>query len=422
MPEGLTPLEIYGSNLENAESGEMVYKKDNITVQVPKEPWMPTHGGVELRVECADCPPLVATEAGGRQLDSELLTVGRMSIISAEIAKVFSEADDTENPDWYNKPWFNVNINSQLQGERFPHLVFQVYIRPRTMGYMRGLRGREDRQEPGDEHSNPYWGPPIPVDYPLNPDDRGPYAPELLEKIKTSVGEHLHNLEQATSHELRQVRLFTDENGSNTLEKDFDFKCDPPNHRVWQKGDYLLVTQDNPLVARKDGVHLVLIYRGEQQGERERFGFHWRDPRRIAEMTIIASAVSAIVTQHGYAGHRFDKSYIHLNANWSLDYALPEEERHEIMDFGSFGWGKWPGSGKQPPPNAHPHIQLLREKDGEGEHDLVLSPSPGRHDELSPKPGEPNERVQTPEEITALSELLDRELTPLLMSLQGKEV
>ena len=150
MPEGLTPPEAYGSNPENAENGKTVYEEGNIQVQIPEKPWMPTHGGTELRVECADCPPLVATETGERQLASELLTVGRMSIISAEIAKVFSEADDTENPDWYNKPWFNVNINSQLQGERFPHLVFQVYIRPRTMGYMRGLRGREDRQEPGD--------------------------------------------------------------------------------------------------------------------------------------------------------------------------------------------------------------------------------------------------------------------------------
>lgn len=168
------------------------------------------------------------------------------------------------------------------------------------------------------------------------------------------------------------------------------------------------------MVDRKDGIHLVLIFRGEQQDSEERFNFHWRDPRRIAEMSIISAAASKIITKNGYAGNNFDKSYIHLNANWSLSYAIPKSEHDQIMDKGSFGPGKWPEE-NVPAPNAHPHIQVIKEDDLNGHHELNLSFSGDIHRRNS------KER-QSDQKIKTLKNLLNQNLTPLVEALQNKSL
>lgn len=378
-------------------------------VVLPEKPWMPTHAGIEIRIEDPAASGIIGTHIGNTA-DSvrELIKAARVGVLGAEMAKIFSEADDPENPDWYDKPWFNLNINSQLGNDRFDHLVAQVYLRARTLGQTEGMKGRREYDHTSNFWSNPYWTVPIPVDDPLNPDDRRPYDRDVKERIQKRIQSYAAS---GRAQEVLKTSLFVEEDGKNSLDTTFPFQIGKGNYPVWQMGDYLIVTQDNPLVDRKDGVHMVLIYRGEQQDESRRYSFLWRDPRRIAEMTAIAAATSRVVSAHGYAGNTFDKSYLHMNANWSLDFALPEKEHDPIMDKGSVGPGKWPGpkdSQTVPGPNAHPHIQLL--KPG---HSFDLALSPRLH----------QKRIkdrQTDDEIASLQDLLHQRLTPLVVALQGK--
>lgn len=401
----VTSQEFLGRGLERE-----IANFNGVSISLPETPWMPTHAGVEIRVGDPTSSSLVLENKN--TVDSqELLKIGRVAVVSAEVAEIFAEAGDPNHPDWYDKPWFNLNFNSHLGLSKVKNFMAQVYLRARTMGQMRSLKPKREYTDESDKWSNPYWTPPIPVDYPLNPFDRRPYDKDLQTTVTNDIAEHFS--EKLTEEKLSKVRLFREDDGSSSLIENFEFRINEGNYPVWQIGDYLIVTQDNPLVDREDGLHLVVIFRGEQQGEGERFSFHWRDPRRIAEMAIIAVAASKIITNSGYAGNAFDKAYIHFNANWSLGFALPAEEQHEIMDRGSVGPGKWPGSKEDqtvPGPNAHPHIQLLKEG-----HEFNLPVSGKRHSQ------KPRNR-QNDDEIHELKELLNNHLTPLINVLQGKNL
>lgn len=369
MGEGGSLVEV-SSGEQAIDQGEILSSIASVTVTLPEKPWMPTHSGVEIRV--GDKSTHSLAEKGNEDLPTEVLKIGRAAVLASEIARVFSETEDPKNPDWYDKPWINLNLNSHLGGERLDYAYWQIYLRARTLGQTRGLMSRAEYRDFTDRWSNPYWTVPIPVDYPLNPADRVPYEKDLAIRVEHQVEDHIDSRE--IESKLRDITLFTDKGGKDYLEETFPFTVSQGNYPVWELGEYMIVTQDNPLVDRGKGVHLVLIYKGEQQGQEERFAFPWRDPRRLAEMSIIATAVAKIIAGEGYSGKKFDKTYVHLNANWSLGSALPEEERKaidrevgsDLMNRGSIvGDEKWPGLSQEgqraPGPNIHPHIQVLKE-------------------------------------------------------------
>lgn len=399
----------FASSPENISfSGENVHQAGDTAVILPEKPWLPAHAGLELDVVSQTARPLADKEfMAPETVNQDLLAVGRTTLLSAESMRVFAEAENPDEPDWYDKPWFNLNFNSHLEGKPLDRFAAQAYIRSRTLGQARAIKTRSEHSEESDAWSNPYWAVPVPVDEPLDRDDRQPYPAELKEQVRQQLAAGLSH----SPVELSSLKLFTDPNGANTLETDFPFAIHKGNYPVWQKGDYLLVTQDNPLVDGREGIHLVLIYRGEQEDESQRFSYHWREPRRIAEMAIISVAASRILLRSDYANNQLDQAYIHLNANWSLAPALPEEQHHPVMDKGSFGPGKWPGtSGSQtlPGPNAHPHIQLIRTG-----HQLNLGFSPAIHQR------QVNER-QSDQEIEQIRDIFERELTPTILALQGQ--
>lgn len=390
------------------QEGTELLRADSTRIILPAKPWMPTHAGIEIRVEDPQAGRLVGGHAASDTMTEELLHAARVGVMGAEMAGVFAEVADPTSPDWYDKPWFNLNFNSRLGKEPFDHLVAQIYLRARTMGQMEG-KARSEYDHESNYWSNPYWTVPIPVDAPLNFSDRVPYEPYITQ----SVGNRINGY--ASTGKMEQVlasQLFTEADGSNSLEKSFTFAIGKGNYPVWQMGDYLIVTQDNPLVDREDGIHMVLIYRGEQEGPEKRYSFLWRDPRRIAEMTAIAVATSKIVTAQGYAGNTFDSSFVHMNANWSLAQPVAENdpEKNALMEHQASGPGSWPEKeGKiADPPNAHPHIQLL--KPG---HEFDLAFSPRLHRKKI-------KARQTDAEIAALSDLLSAQLTPQIRQLAGK--
>lgn len=434
--------------------GETITSIGNIDIVLPENPWMGTHTGVELEVINKRAEPLATNT---KDLTTELLEVGKTAVIAAEVGGAFSEVDnprDNNSSAWYDKPWVNLNINSDLAGDSFPNLTMQVYLRPRTLGQAQLktrdeitrniLKARERAKGVEDEElakgikveqesqgwTHPMHTIPIPVDEPLNPYDRVPYDENIQKKAKTALGE---NFQGRIAKKIQNVKLFTDENGNNTLKTTYDFKTGKGNYVVWQCGDYMLVTQDTPLVDRKHGVHLVLIGRGEQQRSLDPsldqgYSFLWRNPRLVAEMAVIAAAISKIVTTYGYAGSEFDRSYDHLNSNWSLGPATPDEEQKEIggyptltkpgadpqhpTDFPSRAPGKWPGP-EVLSPNAHFHIQIIKKDTQKQKHQLDLAFSGPMHNRK-------NTDRQTDNEISALNNLLNEKLTPVINNLQGK--
>jgi len=93
---------------------EVIFEHKGVNIGIPEKPWMPTRAGIEVRVWGSNSDSLVEDKIGTPDLSSELLRVGKVTMISAEVAGIFSEADDPKNPDWYDKPWFNLNFNSHL--------------------------------------------------------------------------------------------------------------------------------------------------------------------------------------------------------------------------------------------------------------------------------------------------------------------
>lgn len=242
----MTELENFQSEQMNQTTelnpleGSEILKIDQYSAILPEKPWMPTHSGLEIRVSSSDLTKQVTKERlNEEKAVEELKKIGAVAVISAGIAEVFSEADDPQNPDWFDKPWFNLNFNSHLGGQEFSQLTSQVYLRARTLGQSRGMKNRTKYQERGDEWNNPYWAVPIPVDYPINPQDRQPYSQEL----QTEAQNRIHLQKDKISETLNQITLFTEPDGTNTLLTDFPFEINKGNYPVWQKGDYLLVTQ-----------------------------------------------------------------------------------------------------------------------------------------------------------------------------------
>lgn len=395
--------------------GTVLFEWEGIHAVIPDRPWLTTYNGTELRTVSEQGPPLVSNYEDVTDLARQVSEVARTSLIAAEIAGVFAEVSDAEKPDWYGKQWFNLNINSHLGGQKLNKLTNQVYLRPRTRGQV------PIENQPFDpDTAHPAWGVPVPVRDIVDSTDKYPYSAEEKFALQETLATHFDGSKFDSGVAIHETPLFTDEEGQSSLDSTFDFQIGKGNYPVWSLGEYLLVTQDNPLVDREDGVHLVLIYRGEQQGPEERFNFPWRDMRRTAEMITIAAAASKILTKHGYADRELDKSYIHMNANWSLGSATypdhPSNESDVMWNGQMHSPTRWPGADASagiPAPNIHPHIQLLRRNEGGQEHDLFLPATPDQHARQI-KAG------QTNEEIAALRDVLGPELTELVALYQGK--
>lgn len=404
------------SELDVARGVEIMALED-VRVETPVVPWMPTNAGDEIRVRTQDEQRLLAPELADdpQRMMKHLAKVGKQAIIAAEVSSAYAIDAPMGSDDWHDAPWFNININSHLGGKEFTELTSQIYLRDRAM------------QSGQEKTGNPYWSLPIPPEYPLSDSDRRPYDEARVDSIRTKVTSKVAE-KQPDIEKAENAKLFFDEEvGTSSFEDSYNFDTGPGRVMVWQGDGYQAFTGDkDALVSREDGMHLILISKYEQlanKGEAERFAFFWQDPKRLAEMAIISAAISNAVVAHGLRGEKYDKAYIHANANWSLSHGLRPEERNPDLEFGTIGTEtdaqgnplerKWPENPKgEKGLNVHPHIQILKVG-----HDINLPPS-GRSAgaTASERP------ALLPEEATELRAMLEREVTPLLQSMSGKSI
>lgn len=398
-------------------AGVEILAQEDMRVETPVIPWMPTNAGDEIRVRTQGEEKLLATDLVGdlKQMASHLAKVGKQAIIAAEVSSAYAVDAPISSDTWHDAPWFNININSHVGGKEFPELTSQIFLRDRAM------------QSGQEKTSNPYWTLPIPPEYPLSQSDRRPYDEARIDSIRSKVSAKVDQ-KQPDIEKAENGKLFFDEEmGTSSFEDSYNFDTGPGRVMIWQGDGYQAFTGDkDALVSREDGMHLILISKYEQmanKGEAERFAFFWQDPKRLAEMAIISAAISNAVVAHGLAGEKYDKAYIHANANWSLSHGLRSEERNPDLEFGTIGTEtdaqgnpeqrKWPENPKgEKGLNVHPHIQILKEG-----HDINLPPS-GKNAgaTASERP------ALLPEEAAELRALLEREVTPLLRSMSGKSI
>ncbi|PIT97438.1 hypothetical protein COT77_01430 [Candidatus Berkelbacteria bacterium CG10_big_fil_rev_8_21_14_0_10_41_12] len=402
---------------EEIKPGQEILYFEDTSIEVPNIPWMPSHEGPEIRVRTSGERNLLAPDLvdNPNLMRRHLAAIGEQAVVATKTAESYGIDAPIKSQEWHNAPWFNLNLNSHLGGVPFQELISQVYI-------------RERRLQSGTEiSSSPYWSTPIPVDAPLAPTDRRPYSQERVEEIKDEVKSEFDDSGAEAESTLGAKLFFNPETGRSAFETNYDFEVSDSVNLLWEADAFMVFTGKNDaLVSREDGMHLILISKYEQlahKGEAERFSLFWQDPKMMAEMSIITAAIANIVAHYGLNGEKYDKAYIHMNANWSLSNALPPEERIAELEFGTIGTEvdekgnplrrKWPENLEgERGLNVHPHIQILKEG-----HDLNLPPSARNAGETVQK-----RPSLTQEQVQELRELLDKELTPLLMGMSGRSI